>query len=156
MTSYLSLFATPALVAGLALAAMAPQAQARQPDQAEAARLTEALHAQGYREWREIDLDDGVWEVDDAVDGQGRRHDLRVTPETYRIFLESTPDRDASAEEATRIGQALREAGFERHGRIRLEDGLWDVDNAVAADGSRFDLTLEPDSFRILHRDREG
>jgi hypothetical protein len=154
----LSLLAAPALMAGLAFGsvALAPAAQARQPDQAETARITEALRAQGYQQWRKIDLDEGVWEVDDAVDAQSHRHDLRVTPETYRVFLESTADRDATPEEVIRIDQALRAAGFQSHGRIRLDDGLWDVDNAVMADGGRFDLTLEPDSFRILHRDREG
>ncbi|MFC7552854.1 PepSY domain-containing protein [Pseudoroseomonas wenyumeiae] len=149
--------------AGLALAllaapALAPAAHAadRRPNEAETSRITEVLRAQGYRDWRGIELDDGIWEVDDAVASDGSRRDVRVTPDDYTIIARGTENRLANIEEAARIGDALKREGFERYETAKLDDGLWKIDNAVRADGSRYDLTLVPETLRILHRDREG
>lgn len=143
---------------GLALALLvAPQAHAEQrPTEAEATRINEILRAQGYRDWRKIEMDDGLWEVDDAMDQQGTRRDLRLTPGDYRIIANATENRLANTEETSRIQEALRREGFERTGIIKLDNGLWEVDDAVMADGSRYDLTLDTENLRILHRDREG
>ena len=150
--------ATGLALALLAAPALAPAAHAadRRPTEAETSRITEVLRAQGYREWRDIEMDDGIWEVDDAVASDGTRRDLRLTPDDYTIIPRSTENRRANAEEATRIGDALKREGFERYESAKLDDGLWKIDNAVRADGSRYDLTLLPGTLRILHRDREG
>jgi hypothetical protein len=51
----------------------------RAPTADELARLEEVLHAAGYRSWEEIEWDDdGHWEVDDAVDADGREWDLKL------------------------------------------------------------------------------
>jgi hypothetical protein len=151
------------LAAGLAIAllaapALAPQALAadRRPNEAESARIAEVLRAQGYRDWRGVEMDDGVWEVDDAVANDGSRHDVRVTPDDYTIIARGTENRLANIEEAARIGEALKREGFDRFETARLDDGLWKIDDAHRADGSRYDLTLVPGTLRILNRDREG
>jgi Peptidase propeptide and YPEB domain len=50
------------------------------------ARIAEALRAAGYQSFEEVELDDGVWEVDDAVGGDGRQYDLRLDRETLEII----------------------------------------------------------------------
>ncbi|MBO1073376.1 PepSY domain-containing protein [Roseomonas marmotae] len=153
----------PMAAAGLALAllavpALVPAAYGadRRPTEAEASRISEVLRAQGYRDWRGIEMDDGLWEVDDAVAPDGTRRDVRVTPDDYAIIPRSTENRLANIEEAARIGEVLKREGFERYETAKLDDGLWKIENATRADGSRYDLTLAPETLRILHRDREG
>jgi hypothetical protein len=36
-------------------------------------------------------LDDGVWEVDDAIGTGGREYDLKIDPQSYAI-IEKKPD----------------------------------------------------------------
>ena len=50
------------------------------------ARISEALQAAGYESFEEVELDDGVWEVDDAVGSDGREYDLELDPETLEII----------------------------------------------------------------------
>jgi hypothetical protein len=50
------------------------------------ARITEALEAAGYSSFEEVEFDDGVWEVDDAVGGDGREYDLKLDPDTLEII----------------------------------------------------------------------
>jgi Peptidase propeptide and YPEB domain len=49
------------------------------------ARITEALQAAGYESFEEVELDDGVWEVDDAVGSDGVQYDLKLNPDTLEI-----------------------------------------------------------------------
>ena len=58
----------------------------RAPNADERSRIEQTLRAAGYISWDEIELDDGVWEVDDArkVAG-GQDCDIDISPDTYRI-----------------------------------------------------------------------
>ena len=55
------------------------------------ARITEALRAAGYESFEEVEFDDGVWEVDDAVGSDGREYDLELDPDTLEI-IRKEPD----------------------------------------------------------------
>lgn len=62
-------------------------------------------------------------------------------------------DRDPTPEERTRIEAVLREEGFTRWEDIELEDeGHWEVDDAVGADGREYDLHLDT-NLTIIRRD---
>ena len=50
------------------------------------ARIAEALRAAGYESFEEVEFDDGVWEVDDAVGSDGREYDLELDPDTLEII----------------------------------------------------------------------
>ena len=68
------------LAAGLALA------EDRAPTAEERVRVEAALRADGYTAWSEIRLDDGrAWEVDDAVDAEGREWDLELEVQSLVI-----------------------------------------------------------------------
>jgi hypothetical protein len=49
----------------------------------------------------------------------------------------------------------LRNEGFTRWGRIELVDEIdvWEVDDAYASDGSKYDLRLDPGTLAIIEPD---
>ncbi|MEM7223197.1 MAG: PepSY domain-containing protein [Pseudomonadota bacterium] len=75
--------ATVALVPATAIA------DDRPPTPEELVEIEKSLRAAGYVTWEEIELDDGLWEVDDAMkDGDNREFDLKLHPQTYEIIVE--------------------------------------------------------------------
>lgn len=49
-------------------------------------KIQESLTSQGYSKWKRIELDKGVWEVDDAIDASGKQFDLRVDANSLKII----------------------------------------------------------------------
>jgi hypothetical protein len=49
----------------------------------------------------------------------------------------------------------LRNEGFTQWGKIELDDdhNVWEVDDAYAPDGHKYDLKLHPDTFAIVQRE---
>lgn len=68
------------LFAMLATAPLATVAFAgdRPPTSAELSELTQILNDAGFKSWRKIELDDGKWEVEDAVHQDGRVFDVDI------------------------------------------------------------------------------
>jgi hypothetical protein len=62
-------------------------------------------------------------------------------------------DRPPTDEERSRIEAMLRLEGFTSRGLIELDAGLWDVDDAQASDGRKYDLKLRPDTLAIVKRE---
>jgi hypothetical protein len=64
-------------------------------------------------------------------------------------------DRAPSPEERSRIETILRNEGFTRWGKIELDDDddVWEIDDAYASDGRRYDLRLHPDTLVIITRE---
>ena len=49
-------------------------------------RIEAALTAEGYTSWGSIELDDNrVWEVDDAIDAEGKEWDLELDTQSLVI-----------------------------------------------------------------------
>jgi len=59
------------LVACVGLAPLTAHAD-RSPNQEERAKIEQTLRAQGFTSWSGIELDDGRWEVDDAIASDGK------------------------------------------------------------------------------------
>jgi len=85
-----------------------------------------------------------------------------MTSRSTRLFLAFaglvlTPtfalaDRAATADEWKKVENALRSEGLTQWGEVEFEDsGKWEVDDAVASDGRRYDLKLDQ-SFKIIER----
>lgn len=70
-----------ALVAGFTAAAHADQKLP--PDQQ--AKVEAMLKQEGFTKWKEIELDDSMIEVDDAVDANGKQFDLKLDPKSLAI-----------------------------------------------------------------------
>lgn len=75
-----------AAMGALATPALAQVEDDRPPTSAEREAIERVLRAEGFVTWDDIELDDGVWEVDDARTGDGREYDLELRPETYEII----------------------------------------------------------------------
>ena len=63
-------------------------------------------------------------------------------------------DREPTAEERVQIEQVLRDAGFTAWGEIEFDDDEWEVDDAVAEDGKKYELKLDK-SLKIIKRERD-
>ena len=70
-----------AFLAGTSLAVRADEKLP--PDQQ--AKVEAMLKQEGFTKWKEIELDDGMIEVDDAVDANGKQFDLKLDPKTLAI-----------------------------------------------------------------------
>jgi Peptidase propeptide and YPEB domain len=62
-------------------------------------------------------------------------------------------DRPPTPQERSQIEAILRNEGFTHWGEIELDDDLWQVDDAYASDGRRYDLKLDPDTLSIVERE---
>jgi hypothetical protein len=40
----------------------------------------------GFARWDDIELEDGVWEIDDARSADGKKYELRLHPETSEVI----------------------------------------------------------------------
>ncbi|MFN3613443.1 MAG: PepSY domain-containing protein [Rubrimonas sp.] len=64
-------------------------------------------------------------------------------------------DRPPTEEERAQLEAALRELGFTSWGNIEFEDdGVWEIDDAIAADGRKYELILTP-TFEILEQNAD-
>lgn len=80
------MFARPLAAATLGLALLAGPALADQklpPEQQ--TKVEDLLKKEGFTKWKEIELDDGMIEVDDAIDASGKQFDLKLDPQTLAI-----------------------------------------------------------------------
>ena len=61
-------------------------------------------------------------------------------------------DRLPSPEERSSIETLLRDAGFQQWGKIELneDDDFWEVEDAYASDGHRYDLKLHLETLTII------
>ena len=72
-----------ALALGLSLTAGARADEKLPADQQ--AKVEAMLKQEGFTKWKEIELDDGMIEVDDAIDANGKQFDLKLDPKTLAI-----------------------------------------------------------------------
>jgi hypothetical protein len=76
----------PSLAALGFFLALAPSAWADTPVSPEQKAKVEAmLRQEGFTKWSEIELDDGMIEVDDAIDAAGKKFDLKLDPNSFAI-----------------------------------------------------------------------
>jgi len=69
----------------IVLAASSVAAYAETPSSADQSKVEAALKADGYTRWKSIVLDNGTWEVDDAINAAGKQFDLRIDANSLNI-----------------------------------------------------------------------
>ena len=74
------------LASACAIAPITSALADRAPTPEERTRIENALRGLGFTSWEEIEFDDGVWEVDDAIGQDGQEYDLKLDPETLAII----------------------------------------------------------------------
>jgi hypothetical protein len=61
--------------------------------------------------------------------------------------------RPPTAEETSAISTALTQAGFTKWGKVEFDDGKWEVDNAIGADGKQYDVDLSAKDLSVIKKD---
>lgn len=70
--------------------------------------------------------------------------------------LPALADRAPTGEERKAIEKVLTDQGFTAWESIELEDaGHWEVDDAIAKDGKKFDLRLKDKTYEVIDRKAE-
>ena len=78
------------LVASVLLASVSSgMAQDRAPTSQERVQIEQVLRAEGFTRWDEIELDNGIWEVDDAIGPDKREYDLKLNQQFQIIERKS-------------------------------------------------------------------
>jgi uncharacterized membrane protein YkoI len=139
--------ATSAILA-LAIAA-GVQAQAPATGGLTAAEVVQKAEQAGYSAIEDVELDDGLWELD-ATAPDGRRVDLLMDPRTGEIL----DPRAAPAVTAADVARMLEAQGYSNVHDIELDDGRYEVE-AVNAAGQQVDLKLDPRDGRILSEQQD-
>lgn len=107
-----------------------------------------ALEAQGYTRVNDVEFDDGMWKAD-ARSADGQRVELRIDPATGKVYPE---DAVASLSEAD-VRAKLSAAGYTNVHDVEFDDGVWTAE-ADDANGREVELTLDPDTGRVVGKDR--
>ncbi|MGE0222341.1 MAG: PepSY domain-containing protein [Acetobacteraceae bacterium] len=75
----------------VAVSSLQPALADREPTAEERLRIETALRAMAFTEWEGIELEAGMWEIDDAIGPGGEEFDLKLRPGTLEI-VEREPD----------------------------------------------------------------
>ena len=142
-----------AIIQALALAvsmAVAGGAAAQQADDAMTApQIRASLESQGYTNVNDVEFDDGVWKAD-ARSADGQRVELRIDPATGKVYPE---DAVAQLGEAD-VRAKLSAAGYSNIHDVEFDDGMWTAE-ADDANGRELKLTLDPDTGKVVGKDRD-
>lgn len=70
------------------------------------------------------------------------------------LAMPALADRAPSSQEQAAIERVLRASGFLQWEEIELDDDgpRWEIDDARARDGRRYDVELDPRTMRIVRR----
>jgi hypothetical protein len=71
------------------------------------------------------------------------------------ITVRAQADDEPGPEDRARIVEALKRAGYQSFEEVEFDGGVWEVDDAVGADGREFDLELDPQTLEIIRREAE-
>ncbi|MBV6414794.1 MAG: PepSY domain-containing protein [Xanthomonadales bacterium] len=109
------------------------------------------VSAAGYSATGEIDLDDGVYEID-ARDRDGRLVEVHVDAASGEIL--SPPQPGQVALTADQIRARLTQAGYNEVRELERDDGLWKAEVRLP-DGSERELRIHPYSGAIVGEEVE-
>lgn len=112
----------------------------------DATTATAAVAAAGFTDLREVEFDDGVWEVR-ATGADGRRVTVHVDPADGTIL--SPAPAGATRLDLAQVMQRLASAGYTDVREVERDDGFW---QAEVRDGSglRREVRVHPVSGAIV------
>ena len=61
--------------------------------------------------------------------------------------------RAPSADERTRVEQALRKLGFKEWGKIELDDDVWFIEEVIDAEGKEWEVELDAVDLRLMSKE---
>lgn len=113
------------------------------------AKVRTQLTEQGYTHINDIKFRDGVWKAD-ARSAEGNRVDVRLDPETGRVY----PDEQVANLSEADVRARLAVAGYTNVHDVDYEDGIW---NAEADDpaGRDVELKIDPKTGRVIGAEKD-
>lgn len=114
------------------------------PGQLSTTDVIQRVEAAGYADIRDVELDDGLWEVT-ATAADGRRMEVHVDPATGAVIDSRTRPALSAADVAAR----LQAEGYSNIRDIEYDDGRYEVE-ATNARGEPVDLKVDQTDGRIL------
>jgi hypothetical protein len=108
-------------------------------------QLEAHLHAAGYRNVFDVDLDDGLWEAKVRKSG-GFWREVAVDPQTGRIFDGAGA---RSVEALNAVSQIVADKGYTMMELAEQDGALWEVD-AMDAQGRCLSLRVDATSKSIV------
>lgn len=112
-----------------------------------AADVVQRVEQAGYTDVRDVEFDDGLWDVE-ATSADGRRVELHIDPASGEILDPATAPRLTAADVANR----LQAQGYSNVRDIEFDDGRYEVE-ATDPSGRDVDLKVHPGDGRILSQD---
>jgi hypothetical protein len=109
-------------------------------------QATARVSAAGYTPTGDVELDDGVYEIE-ATDASGRRIEVHVDAGTGEILSPLQPGQVALTIDQIRAG--LARAGYADVRELERDDGYWHAE-VRGADGLERELRLHPLSGAIV------
>jgi hypothetical protein len=64
----------------------------RSPTPEERSCIEQQLRGLGFQSWKEIELDDNQWEIDDARHADGKKYDLKLRFENLELIKQKEDD----------------------------------------------------------------
>lgn len=137
-----------ALAATFASALIAGSALAQTPTgQMSTADVMQRVEQAGYTDVRDVEFDDGFWEVE-ATGTDGRRVELYVDPRTGELI----DRRAAPALTAADVAARLQAAGYTNVRDVEFDDGRYEAEATNAA-GQNVDLKVDARDGTVVHED---
>jgi len=113
------------------------------------AEVMQAVERAGYTDIRDVEFDDGLWEVE-ATGSDGRRVDLHIDPRNGEVIAPGT----APALTAADIANRLQAQGYTNVRDIEFDDGRYEVEATNPA-GQNVDLKVSPRDGAILSEEND-
>lgn len=113
------------------------------------AEVMQAVERAGYTDIRDVEFDDGLWEVE-ATGSDGRRVDLHIDPRNGEVIAPGT----APALTAADIANRLQSQGYSNVRDIEFDDGRYEVEATNPA-GQNVDLKVSPRDGAILSEEND-
>lgn len=75
---------------------------------------------------------------------------------SFAVGIAFADGRSPTAEETSAVSAALTQAGFTKWGKVEFDDGKWEIDDAIGADGKQYDVDLSAKDLSVIKKELDN